>query len=174
MESIMRRSSLIAEVLVTVLGSAALAATPAAPAATSGPPDKAAVLANLTGPSAESYRDWNEARLHPERWTAYHFIWTTDYCTGGPERPVGFDFRLPCQRHDFGYRNYKASGDLKPNRARLDQAFYADLKRRCATYAIVLRPVCTVLAWTYYKAARRYGAPKVSPAEVRRIESAAG
>jgi hypothetical protein len=163
----MRRSSLIAAVLaaVTALGVAA-------PAAASGPPDKAAVLAKLTGPSAASYREWNEARLHPERWTAYRFVWSTDYCTGGPERPAGFDFRLPCHRHDFGYRNYKAFGEFKPNRARLDKAFYADLKRQCSTYAIVLRPICSVLAWTYYKAARRYGAPKVTTAEVHQIESA--
>jgi phospholipase A2-like protein len=162
----MRNSFLVAVALATVVGVAGPAA------AASGPPDKAAVLAKLTGPSAESYRDWNEARLHPERWSAYHLIWTTDYCTGGPERPAGFDFRLSCQRHDFGYRNYKAFGDFKPNRARLDQAFYADLKRQCATYMFVLRPVCNVLAWTYYQAARRYGAPKVTPTEVQRIESA--
>ncbi|NMO50767.1 phospholipase [Actinoplanes sp. TBRC 11911] len=136
------------------------------------PPSKPAVLRALTDPGAESYRDWNEARLHPDRLSDYRFIWTTDYCTDGPDRPIGFDFRLACARHDFGYRNYKAIGGFAANRARIDRAFLADLRRKCATYGLLLRPVCSVLAGVYYRAARHYGAPKVSRAEVRRIESA--
>jgi hypothetical protein len=103
--------------------------------------------------------------LHPDRWSSYQFIWTSDYCSDGPDRPAGFDFRLPCRRHDFGYRNYKAMGGFKEARARLDQAFYADLRRQCATYRLALRPPCATLAWTYYKAARHYGAPKATPTE---------
>jgi hypothetical protein len=135
------------------------------------PPSKPAVLRALTDPSAESYRDWNEARLHRSRLSDYNFIWTTDYCTDGPDQPIGFDFRLACARHDFGYRNYKAIGEFAANRLRVDRAFLADMRRKCATYGLLLRPVCSILAGVYYRAARHYGAPKVSSAEVRRIES---
>ena len=168
----MRKSSMIAAVIIGGILAASgtpVAAVPRGRAEAAGtreasPPDKPAVLARLTGPSAESYREWNEARLHPERWSAYDFIWTTDYCTDGPDRPAGFDFRMACRRHDFGYRNYKAIREFEANRARLDRTFHADLRRRCATYAPALRPLCSVFAWTYYKAARRYGGTKVTDA----------
>jgi hypothetical protein len=33
--------------------------------------------------------------------------WSTDACTGVDDRPLGWDFKPSCIRHDFGYRNYK-------------------------------------------------------------------
>jgi hypothetical protein len=134
--------------------------TPAGPVpALAGPaPDRAAVLRDWTQAGADSFRAWNDARLHPERWAAYGFVWSTDYCSGVPERPAGFDFRLPCRRHDFGYRNYRAMGRLPANRARLDRAFMADLVRQCATYRRLLRPVCNVVAVAYYGGTRTFGA----------------
>lgn len=130
-----------------------VAAVLAAPAADP-PPGDPALLAKWTQPTATSFRDWSAARAHR---TAYPFIWTTDDCTGGPERPLGFDFRAACRRHDFGYRNYRALGRLAAVKPRLDRAFHADLRRACAGYRPAVRPVCNGLAWTYYRAARRFG-----------------
>ena len=51
---------------------------------------------------------------------------------GRPDNPLGFDFTLSCWHHDFGYRNYKAVGQFRANKDRVDATFYADLKRVCA------------------------------------------
>jgi hypothetical protein len=152
--------------VVAALAALSIAA-PSAPASAGPPPDRAAVLRGWTEADAGSFRAWNDARLHPERWAAYGFVWTTDYCSGVPERPTGFDFRLPCRRHDFGYRNYRAMGRLPANRARLDKAFLADLVRQCGTYRRLLRPVCNVVAVAYYSGTRTFGAPGSATASPR-------
>ena len=72
--------------------------------------EKVAVMSTWTQTSAGSYNAWNAARANPGPWAAYAFDWSTDYCSSSPDNPLGFDFRLPCWRHDFGYRNYKAVG----------------------------------------------------------------
>jgi hypothetical protein len=149
------RAGLVAVLAATLLLPAAPAV--ARPAAS----DRAVVLARWTQPTAASYRLWDDARQHPERWAGYGFIWTSDLCTDGPDRPAGFDFRMPCRRHDFGYRNYRAAGTFAANRRRLDRAFYGDLRRRCGTYRPVLRPLCLGLAWTYFQATRRFGAARL-------------
>lgn len=34
--------------------------------------------------------------------------WTSDGCTTSPDNPLGFPFVPACNRHDFGYNNYRA------------------------------------------------------------------
>jgi hypothetical protein len=118
---------------------------------------KAQVLSTWTQPTASSYTAWNAARLDRGPWTGYGFDWSTDYCSASPDNPLGFDFRLPCWHHDFGYRNYKAVGQFPANKARVDTTFYEDMKRKCATYSSLVRPACTSLAWTYYQAVSIFG-----------------
>lgn len=141
-------------VLISVL---ALVLGVAGPAAAATRAEKLTVLSSWTQTSASSYAAWNDARLNRGRWAHYGFDWSTNYCTASPDNPLGFNFRLPCQRHDFGYRNYRALGAFSANKARVDNAFYADLKRVCATYSSVLRPACYSLAWTYYSAVHVFG-----------------
>jgi Prokaryotic phospholipase A2 len=130
---------------------------------------KLAVLASWTQPTATSYNAWNDARLHRSEWTSYRFDWSTDYCSASPERPLGYDFTLACWHHDFGYRNYKALGRFAANKDRLDIVFYADLRRVCATYQLVLQPACYSLAWTYYQAVHIFGSlAAVRPSDVDR------
>jgi hypothetical protein len=100
------------------------------------PADKGEVLSSWTQSSASSYNAWNAARQNQAAWSAYGFDWSTDYCTTSPDNPFGFPFKDACARHDFGYRNYKAAGSFEANKSRLDSAFYADLKRVCATYVL--------------------------------------
>jgi hypothetical protein len=64
---------------------------------------------------------------------------------------------LSCARHDFGYRNYKAAGQFDASKARLDSAFYEDLKRVCAAYSGATKASCTGTAWTYYQAVKAIG-----------------
>ena len=130
--------------------------------------DRMAVLSGWTQTSASSYNAWNSARQNQAAWAAYGFDWSTDYCSSSPDNPLGFDFRLSCYRHDFGYRNYKAAGQFSANKSRLDNAFYEDLKRKCATYNSLVRPACTSLAWTYYQAVRNFGSVVVRDADIDR------
>ncbi|MFF5572093.1 MULTISPECIES: phospholipase [Streptomyces] len=135
--------------LVTVIG--------AATSASAAPADKPQVLANWTQTSASSYSTWAAARANQAAWAAYAFDWSTDYCSSSPDNPFGFPFAMSCARHDFGYRNYKASGSFSVNKSRLDSAFYEDLKRVCAAYSGGTKTSCTSTAWTYYQAVRAFG-----------------
>ena len=138
-------------VLISVL--ALLAPAAVANAAAS----KTEVLSGWTQPTASSTAAWNAARTDRAPWSGYGFDWSTDYCSASPDRPLGFDFTLSCWHHDFGYRNYKAVGQFSANKPRLDNTFYADLKRKCATYSSLVRPACLSLAWTYYQAVAIFG-----------------
>ncbi|MBB2949265.1 hypothetical protein FB565_009070 [Actinoplanes lutulentus] len=141
----------------------------AAPAYAVTAAQKAAVLASFTQTSASSYNSWNSARQNQGSWSAYGFDWSTDYCSSSPDNPLGFDFKLACHRHDFGYRNHKAIGTFPANKSRVDSAFYEDLKRKCATYNSVVRPACTSLAWTYYQAVSLFGSlASVDSADLRK------
>jgi hypothetical protein len=131
--------------------------------------EKVSVMSSWTQPTAASYHAWNAARLNRTPWTGYRFDWSTDYCSSSPDRPLGYDFTLSCWHHDFGYRNYKAVGLFPANKARLDNVFYADLKRKCATYHSLTRPACYSLALTYYEAVHLFGSVSaVSPADIDR------
>jgi hypothetical protein len=140
--------------LVIALVLVALAPAGAAAADTA---DKVTVLAGWTQPTAASTNAWNAARLNRAPWASYNFDWSTDYCSASPDKPLGFDFTLSCWHHDFGYRNYKAVGQFPANKDRIDNMFYADLKRVCTTYSSIVRPACYSLAWTYYQAVHNFG-----------------
>lgn len=130
--------------LVAVLGTATSAAAD--------PADKPQVLASWTQPDAGSQQAFLAARADQGSWAEYNFDWSTDVCSSSPDNPFGFPFENGCIRHDFGYRNYKAQGDFEANKARLDSAFYEDLKRVCAAYDGAKKEACDALAWTYYQA----------------------
>ncbi|MBL7254691.1 phospholipase [Paractinoplanes lichenicola] len=133
--------------------------------------DKATVLAGWTQPTAASTAKWNAARLDREPWASYGFDWSTDYCSASPERPLGFDFANACWHHDFGYRNYKDLGRFAANKTRLDDTFYADMKRVCVRYSVLVRAACYSVAWTYYQAVRIFGSVSfVRQADLDRAE----
>ncbi|WP_327174368.1 phospholipase [Streptomyces sp. NBC_01335] len=150
----MRRQ--VAMLLGTVALSLPLALLPAA-SASAAPADKPQVLSSWTQTSASSYNSWNAARTNQGAWAAYGFDWSTDYCSTSPDNPFGFPFQTACARHDFGYRNYKAAGTFSANKARLDSALYADLKRVCAAYSGATLTSCNATAWTYYHAVDIFG-----------------
>jgi hypothetical protein len=148
----------------------AAAAGPAAAAAAE-PADKPAVLSSWTQTSKASADAWYAASQNKPAWAAYAFDWTTDNCTEAPDNPLDFPFARACQRHDFGYRNYRAAGTFAANKSRLDSAFYEDLKRACAPYAGDERTACNGLAWIYYQAVVIFGAPVVTDAELDEARS---
>ncbi|HZM82068.1 MAG TPA: phospholipase [Candidatus Limnocylindrales bacterium] len=131
---------------------------------------KLALLSDFTQTSVTSYNAWNSARQNQGAWTDYQLNWSTDFCSASPDNPLGFDFKLSCWRHDFGYRNYKEMAQFEPNKSRIDSAFYEDLKRKCATYNVFVRPACYSLAWTYYNAVRVFGNTAVTKADIERAK----
>jgi hypothetical protein len=141
---------------------------PASPAAAATIGEKVTVMAGWTQSPVTSYNDWYAARQNRAPWAGYGFDWSTDYCSASPDKPLGFDFTMPCARHDFGYRNYKAVGRFPDNKGHVDDAFYADLKRRCDGYNVYVRPSCDSLAWTYYQAVRTFGSLTVQQADLDR------
>ncbi|MFG2341453.1 phospholipase [Streptomyces yangpuensis] len=152
----MRRRRLL-PALATATATAVLALSPAAWAAPGVPADKPQVLSRWTQPSTASYEAWADAREHRAAWAAYGFDWSTDQCTTSPDNPLGFPFAAACARHDFGYRNHRAAGLFPAAKARLDDAFHADMKRVCARYTGSRKRSCDGTAWTYYQAVRLLG-----------------
>ncbi|MFZ3470479.1 phospholipase [Streptomyces sp. 4.24] len=134
----------------------ALAPSAAAAAAPEVPADKPQVLSVWTQGTGASYESWTAARANRDAWQSYGFDWSTDYCTTSPDNPFGFPFRTACARHDFGYRNYKAAGELAAAKNRLDDMFHADLKRVCARYSGAKKASCDGTAWTYHQAVKAF------------------
>ena len=161
----MRRTLLtLALSLAGVLAGLAVA-TPASAATLD---QKLALVTSFTQATGTSYAAWNAARTQQGAYAGYGLDWSTDYCSDSPDEPLGFDFRLPCARRDFGYRNYKAVGLFPGNKDRVDSAFYFDLKVKCGTYSWLVRPACDSLAWTYYQAVHAFGSLVVSQATLNR------
>jgi hypothetical protein len=169
-----RLRTLLAAATAAAIGAVGLVFGLAEPAAAVTIEQKLAVLSSWTQTSAASQNAFLAARANQGAWAAYGFDWSTDYCSSSPDNPLGFDFRLPCARHDFGYRNYKAVGQFPANKSRLDSAFYEDMKRKCATYAAVVRPACDALAWTYYQAVKAFGSVVITRADLDRAVALIG
>jgi hypothetical protein len=130
---------------------------------------KVTVATNWTQPTAASQVTWNNARVDQGKWADYAFDWSTDYCSSSPDQPLGFDFRLSCHRHDFGYRNFKKLNVFPVNKSRVDDAFYVDLKAVCARYKAPAKQTCLALAWTYYQAVVAFGSLTVTQPQVNAI-----
>ena len=143
--------------LLATIASIAVSLAAATPAAAVTLQQKLDVLFSWSQGNSTSYNGWNSGRLNQGAWTEYGFDWSTDFCSTSPDQPLGFDFRLPCHRHDFGYRNYKAVEQFPANKGRIDDTFYYDLRTKCATYNVFVRPACNSLAWSYYQAVKAFG-----------------
>jgi hypothetical protein len=60
-------------------------------------------------------------------------------------------------------------GTFSANKSRIDDSFYFDLKAKCSTYNVIVRPACDGLAWTYYQAVKNFGSlAAVAPADLDR------
>ncbi|WP_380843739.1 phospholipase [Sphaerisporangium dianthi] len=134
---------------------------------------KLAALSSFTQPTSASASSWRSAWQNQGNWADYAFDWSTDLCSTSPDQPLGFDFRMPCRRHDFGYRNYKAVSQFPANKPRIDDSFYYDMKQVCAGYSTIPRATCNSLAWTYYQAVKEFGSLNVTDAQIEQIRQTA-
>ena len=75
----------------------------------------------LFGISLPAFLDRRAARDPPT------LDWSSDGCSSSPDNPLGFHFTPGCNRHDFGYRNYKAQGRFtSSNKKRIDDNFRSE------------------------------------------------
>ena len=89
-----------------------------------------------------------------------HLDWSTDGCSAPIVGSEGrtFDFRIPCARHDFAYRNFTALGVLDETlRARIDDQFRRDLYRSCERQVRTRRVRCVAWAELFVEVVRRVG-----------------
>src|SRR5262245_31538097 len=114
------RTRRVFSVLLASVASVMISLAVATPAAAVTLEQKLSVMNSWSQPNATSYNSWNSARQNQGAWAEYGFDWSTDFCSTSPDQPLGFDFRLSCHRHDFGYRNYKAVGQFEANKTRID------------------------------------------------------
>ncbi|KAF5987098.1 phospholipase A2 [Fusarium coicis] len=88
--------------------------------------------------------------------------WTSDGCTSSPDNPFGFPFVPACNRHDFGYNNYRIQSRFTvSNKARIDSNFKTDLYYQCTSSSAA--GACRALADVYYAAVRAFGGGDATP-----------
>ncbi|PVH96215.1 hypothetical protein DM02DRAFT_599567 [Periconia macrospinosa] len=93
--------------------------------------------------------------------------WSSDGCSSSPDNPLGFDFIQSCQRHDFGYRNYKAQSRFsEANKQRIDLNFKADMYIQCQSEWS--KRACEGFADVYYAAVHAFGSKR--SVEVQEME----
>lgn len=94
------------------------------------------------------------------------FDWSTDLCSAPlvGSTGVSFDFRHPCRRHDFGYRNLKLIDRRygtdqwnSTSRRTTDDRFLVDMRAHCRTRSLFLQPSCLSWAQVFYTAVRVAG-----------------
>ncbi|MBG0814278.1 phospholipase A2 [Planomonospora sp. ID82291] len=84
---------------------------------------------------------------------------THDHCTGIADQPRGFDFRVACDMHDYGYGIiYKSPDDSwkKSHKSQVDNVFYTTL-RDYVCNAYTEKQKCKGRAYDYYLGVRNLG-----------------
>ncbi|CAM1503491.1 Fc.00g010820.m01.CDS01 [Cosmosporella sp. VM-42] len=88
--------------------------------------------------------------------------WTSDGCTSSPDNPFGFPFVPACNRHDFGYNNYRAQTRFTESaKLNIDNNFKKDLYYQCTS--VTAKSVCNALADVYYATVRAFGGDDATP-----------
>ncbi|KAF4978557.1 hypothetical protein FZEAL_5090 [Fusarium zealandicum] len=88
--------------------------------------------------------------------------WDSDGCTSSPDNPFGFPFIPACNRHDFGYNNYRAQTRFTQSaKSRIDNNFKTDLYNQCKSSSA--QGVCKALADVYYAFVRAFGGDDATP-----------
>lgn len=111
--------------------------------------DDASAIMELT------YAEFAEAPHDPP------FDWSSDGCSSPlPSDPFRETFRPACDQHDFGYRNFGNTGELKldPTKDRkkaIDQHFREEMERICADTDGGAS--CMGAARAYFLAVRQFG-----------------
>ena len=98
-----------------------------------------------------------------------------DYSDDGCSAPVTgsvslyYDFRRACDRHDFGYRNYKRLGLFDERKAEVDLIFNRDMLDSCDEMFIAVRRHCRNMAFIYYQGVDKLGGHCDLPGKLDRV-----
>ena len=84
---------------------------------------------------------------------------STDLCSFAPDTGPVFDFRYPCIRHDFAWRNLRrlqvrlgGGIDTRARRLAASRQFLRDMQTTCTVRPAVQRQACRVVAQAYFHA----------------------
>lgn len=89
--------------------------------------------------------------------------WESDGCTSSPDNPLGFPYVPACNRHDFGYNNYRLQSRFTVSaKASIDSNFKDDLYYQCDVNGSFVS-VCKALADVYYAAVVEFGGDDATP-----------
>lgn len=109
--------------------------------------EQRALVEQYANGSLDDFEDYKHADDHDGR---------LDYTDDGCSAPVvgstgiSFDFTEACERHDFGYRNYKRLGLFDEEKHNVDSQFLQDMLDHCATRSVFLRGQCRRWAYVFY------------------------
>jgi len=88
--------------------------------------------------------------------------WTNDGCSAPIVGSEGrsFNFRSACDRHDFGYRNFKALGLFDTTtRTLIDEQLHRDMNRACDSQRRTFKVRCIAWSEIFYTIVRAAGGP---------------
>ena len=88
--------------------------------------------------------------------------WTHDGCSAPIVGSEGrsFNFRTACDRHDFGYRNFKALGLFNTStRNLIDEQLHRDMNRACDSQRRTFKVRCIAWSEIFYTMVRAAGGP---------------
>ncbi len=84
--------------------------------------------------------------------------WDDNGCTGVPDSGAFFNFKYPCKRHDFGWRNlhrveshYDFNAFRKRNKNVADKRFLRDMRADCKPRNFFSESFCRSTAQVYYQ-----------------------
>lgn len=106
-------------------------------------------------------RWWREQPARLDSPAARRGPWdlSTDLCSSSPDRGPTFDFRGPCVRHDFAWRNLRRLAQrghrnqgTPAQRRRASDQFGRDLRWSCTLQPSWAQPSCRALATVYHRA----------------------
>ena len=88
--------------------------------------------------------------------------WTTDGCSAPIVGSEGksFNFRSACDRHDFGYRNFKNLGLFDTlTRTMIDEQLHRDMNTYCDSQRRTFKVRCIAWSELFYTMVRAAGGP---------------
>lgn len=88
--------------------------------------------------------------------------WTTDGCSAPIVGSEGrsFNFRTACDRHDFGYRNFKILGIFDTStRTLIDEQLHRDMNTYCDSQRRTFKVRCVAWSEIFYTMVRAAGGP---------------
>jgi hypothetical protein len=110
--------------------------------------------------------DLDIAAFARQRFSLRHQYPTLDWTTDGCSAPIvgsegrSFNFRTACDRHDFGYRNFKALGLFDTStRTLIDEQLHRDMNTSCDSQRRTLKVRCIAWSEIFYTMVRAAGGP---------------